>query len=484
MILIEHATIVDGTGAEPVQGWVTIDGDRIVDIGEGAAPDGADERIDGTGLVLAPGFVDVHTHDDAAVIAAPDHACKTLQGVTSVVVGNCGISPAPASDHTPGFTVHESMAAYFDAVEEAQPAVNIAALAGHGTIRAKVMGLRNEAAATDDELAAMLDYLREAFAAGAIGFSSGLAYEPGRYSPPAELQAFAEVAGTHGGIYTTHMRNEGDDLLASIDECIDVAEQTGIPLQISHLKAAGRTAWGLATQALERIDAARERGVDVMADQYPYTRGSTLLEQIVNGGALDGPSAFGQVEPEQVLVAAAPRTPEWEGRTLAEIAELEDEAPRTMADRIVEVEGRGCIIVLDMMSEEDVCTVMTHPAVMIGTDGVPAGNKPHPRLGHTYPRILGRYVREQGLLELADAVRRMTSVPAQRFGFVDRGELRPGAFADLVLLDPEAVLDTGTWTEPTVPPAGIIGVWVNGQRVVDGQAVTGARPGRTIRARR
>lgn len=483
-LVIEQVTVIDGTGAPGVTADVVVAGDRIVEVvaGDSAATADPDaERIDGSGLVLTPGFIDVHSHDDTAVLAHPDHACKTLQGVTSVVVGNCGISAAPASDHTPGLTIYERMADYFAALDERTPAVNVGALIGHGTIRAAVMGLRTDRQPDDEERAAMAEHLDRAMADGALGLSSGLAYEPGRYAVGAELIELNRQVAAAGGIYATHMRDEGDDLLDSIDESIEVAEATGVPLQISHLKASGRDNWGTADEALARIDAARQRGVDVMADQYPYTRGSSLLEQIVSGGALDGPSPFGHVTPADVLVAAAPGHPEWEGRTVAEIGQAEGVEGRAMADRIIEAEGRRCIVVIDNMAEDDIRTIMGHESVMVGSDGVPGGAKPHPRLHHTYPRVLGHYVREQGLLDLADAVRRMTSTPARRFGFADRGEIRAGAYADLVLFDPATIIDTGTWAEPTAVPAGIVGVWVNGRRVVEAGAVTGARPGRVVR---
>ena len=484
-LLFTNASIVDGTGAPPVTGHVLVRGDRVTAVhtgDEGLAPEtsGAD-HIDADGLVLAPGFIDVHTHDDSAVIVEPEHSCKTLQGVTSVVVGNCGYSAAPVTEAAFGSMTFERMADYLAAVADAAPAVNVAALVGHGAIREHVMGRTTPGEATEAQLGEMLDLLAGAFDDGAVGFSSGLVYEPGRYSPPGELHAFGDVARRFGAIYATHMRNEGAQLLESIDECVGVAEANGIRLQISHLKASGPANWGKAVGALERIDAARDRGVDVMADQYPYTRGSTLLEQIVNAGALDGTSPFGHITPDRVLIAAAPTDPSIEGRTLAELADEQGIGARAMADEIVAREGRRCFVVLDLMSEDDVRAVMAHPAVMIGTDGIPMGGKPHPRLGHSYPRILGRYVRDDGLLELSDAVRKMTSVPAGRFGFTDRGVVREGAFADLVLFDPTSIIDTGTWTEPTVPPAGITGVWVNGERVVDGEAATGARPGRVVR---
>lgn len=474
---IEHVTVIDGTGADGYVGTVTVDGDRITEV----TTDPDHPTGEGRGLVLSPGFVDVHCHDDWAVLLAPEHRCKTLQGVTSVVNGNCGYSPAPAGASIAGTATYARLADYFADVEREPPSVNLASLIGHNAVRASVMGLREDRSPTAAERAQMAAIVEAAMVDGAVGLSSGLAYEPGRYATQDELVELAQIVAAAGGLYATHMRDESDGLIDSVVESIAVAESAGVPLQISHLKAAGHENWGRVSEALRLIDAARERGVDVMADQYPYTRGSSLLEQIVNGGALDGPSPFGHMTTDQVLVAAAPRHPEWEGRTVTEIAGTEGLAPREMADRIVELEGRACIVVVDMMDEADVELVMRHPVVMTGSDGVPAGDKPHPRLHHTFPRVLGEYVRGRGLLDLPTAIHRMTGMPAARFGFIDRGVIRPGAFADLVLFDPATIADTGTYADPTSVPAGIVGVWVNGERVVADGDHTGARPGRVLR---
>lgn len=479
--------IVDGTGAAGFIGDVDVSGDRIADVRRSSEAQPSEWRddvataIDGTGLVLAPGFIDVHCHDDWAVLAEPDHRFKTLQGVTSIVNGNCGMSAAPATDMVPGVPTFGRLAGYFAELEERPAAVNTASLVGHGAIRTAVMGLRTDRAPDRDERRQLADRLAEALADGAVGLSSGLAYEPGRYSAPDELIELCRIVAEVGGIYATHMRDEADGLIASIAESIDVAERSDVRLQISHLKAAGRDNWGRVVDALRMIDEARDRGVDVMADQYPYTRGSSLLEQIVNGGALDGPSPFGTITTDDIVVAAAPQHPRWEGLTVSEIARSEGVRPREMAERIVEEEGRRCIAVIDIMDDTDVATVMRHPQVMIGSDGVPLGDKPHPRLGHTYPRVLARFVRERSLLDLATAVHRMTAMPAERFGFEDRGVIRAGAFADLVLFDPATILDTGTYADPNSVPIGIMGVWVNGDRVVVDGEVTGSRPGRVVR---
>ncbi|MCP4223263.1 MAG: D-aminoacylase [Actinomycetia bacterium] len=479
-IVFRNATVVDGTGSPPVAADVLVVQDRISAVGEHLDTTVGSVVIDATGLVLAPGFIDVHTHDDAAVLVDPDLGCKTLQGVTSVVVGNCGMSLFPEAGLIPGMPTFGRADDYLARLADQPSAVNVATLVGHGTVRTAVMGLQTNRQPDRAERTAMADLVSEALADGAIGMSSGLAYEPGRYAAPGELIELAKLLVDSGAIYTTHMRDEADGLLASVDESIMVAEEAGVPLQISHLKAAGRENWGTVNDALDRIDNARQRGIDVMADQYPYTRGSTLLEQVISAGAFVGPSPFGHLRPEDVLVAAAP-VPDWSGKTIAAIAAEAGVSGQEMADRMVTEAGRDCFVVLDTMSEDDVQTVMAHPAVMTGSDGIPIGDKPHPRLHHTYPRLLGHYCRQLGVLDLSDAIHRMTAMPATRFGFKDRGVVTPGAFADLVLLNPQTITDTGTYADPTNVPTGIEGVWVNGVRVIEAGTPTGDHPGQPIR---
>jgi N-acyl-D-amino-acid deacylase len=478
-LVIRAATVFDGTGAPGVVSDVAVESDRIVAVGNEVA--GGRREVPGEGLAIAPGFIDVHTHDDWALLAQPELSFKTKQGVTTVVTGNCGFGPAPVTDIAFGPTTFDRMRDFFARVEETAPAVNVAGLTGHGSIRAAVMGTTSARPADRAERLRMATLLADALADGVVGMSSGLAYEPGRYAGPDEIFELAALVAGAGGIYTTHMRDEADGLLHSIDEALDVGERTGIKVQISHLKANGRQNWGRAGAALARIADAQRRGIDVMADQYPYTRGSTLLEQVLSSGAFDGASPFGALSGEQVLIAAAPRRPEWEGRTVAELAREQGLGDKAMAQTIVTALGRTCFVVLDTMDEDDVRLIMRHPSVIVGSDGIAAGDKPHPRLAHTFPRVLGAYARQLGVLTMAEAVHRMTGASAQRFGLVDRGEIRRGAFADLVLFDPETIVDTGTYADPLTPPVGIVEVWVNGTTVVRDGAASGSRPGRVLR---
>ena len=479
-LVVRNAQVADGLGGPLVRADVAVSGDRIVAVGTVDGRGGTE--VDGSGRVLAPGFIDVHTHDDWAVLATPEHACKVLQGCTSIVVGNCGTSIAPGGDQMISKGgAFASIADYLAALDRDPASVNTAALVGHGSVRTAVIGLRDDRPATDAELAAMRAHVEQAMADGAVGLSTGLIYEPGKYAPEDELVMLAGVAAAAGGLYTTHMRNEGVGLLASIAETVRVAERTGARVQISHHKASGRGAWGLVAQSLALIDAAVAAGHDVMADQYPYTRGSTLLEQIVRAGELSGFGPEGDLTPAQVLIGAAPHHPEWEGRTLTDLADEWGCDGREAADRVVEAEGRGCIVVLDTMLEEDVETVMAHRSTLVGSDGIPLGGKPHPRLHHTFPRVLGHYCRERGVFDLPTAVARMTGLSAQRFGLADRGVVHVGAFADLVLFDPATIIDTGTFSEPTTVPTGIDRVWVNGVCVAADGEHTGARPGHALR---
>jgi N-acyl-D-amino-acid deacylase len=336
---------------------------------------------------------------------------------------------------------------------------------------------------TAAELDRMRGWVREGVEAGAVGLSTGLIYEPGRYAREDEVVALVHELGAGGGLYATHMRNEADGLLDAVGEAIRIGEQGGAPVQISHHKASGRNNWGRVRESLALIERARGRGLDVTADQYPYTAGSTSLHAVIQNGAFrtDSPGGLGQLSAAEVLIAAAPKHPVWEGRRLDALARQWGVADEVAAQRVVEAEGEACFVVVFTMDEADVRTVMAHPTTMIGSDGVPAGTKPHPRLYGCFPRVLGHYVRAERVLDLATAIHRMTGMPAAKFRLTDRGVLRAGAFADLVVFDPARIRDTATYDEPKRFPDGIRAVYVNGVAVARDGAHTGARPGRAVR---
>lgn len=464
-IIFREALVLDGTGASPFVADVALDGDVIAEIG--SVSGGGSEEIDCRGLALSPGFIDVHTHDDFALRTSPDMAFKTLQGVTTVVTGNCGTSAVP-------------MPQWLEGLREHPAAVNVAALVGHGSVREKVIGRHVDRHATEQESAQMHSLVTEAMESGAIGMSTGLVYAPGRFSPTEEIASLASIVAAAGGIYTSHMRNERNMLLESVQETIHIGRVTGVRVQVSHLKAIGAENFGLASRAVEMINSARTEGLEVAADQYPYTRGSTALEQLVTAGAFDGPSPFGFVQADDVLIASAPLHPEWEGTTLAQVAASLGLDGPTAARHLVDAEGTACMIVYANQSESNVELIMRQPYVMIGSDGIPAGSNPHPRLHHTFPRVLGEYCRERGVIGLAEAIHRMTGLAADWFRLTGRGVVQTGSFADLVLFDPSSVRDTGTYENPTLSPQGFHGTWVNGARVVEGPFPTSARPGRVL----
>jgi N-acyl-D-amino-acid deacylase len=490
-LIIRGATIYDGSGGPGFSGDVGVTGDRIEAIGDLATQTGGFE-IAGAGLAVAPGFIDVHSHDDFAVFLMPEMDFKVCQGVTTDVVGNCGLGAAPLRAAAPYLAFFGADAkrdtlptwdgydGYLDAVDANPASCNVAALVGHGAIRLHAMGLSRRAP-SEAELAAMIDTMSVGLDAGCVGYSTGLIYEPGRYAGTDELVALADAMADIGGLYASHMRNEGERLLDAVTETIAIGERGGVPVQISHHKATGRTAWGLVKDSLAIIDDARARGVDVTADQYPYTAGSTSLFAVVQNYE-EGTAGVGETEWDRVVIVSAPGHQEWESHSLAALAEQFGAEPIDAAKRVVDAEGYGAVVVMHSIDEHDVRTVMAHPTTMIGSDGIPTlTGKPHPRLYGTFARVLGHYARDEGVMPLAEAVHRMTGFPAAKFGLTDRGAIRPGAAADLVLFDPARIDDVATYDDPRRHPAGITGVWVNGVRVVDDGVHTGARPGRALR---
>lgn len=470
-ILVRGAQVFDGTGADPQVLDVAVVGDRIAAIGSSLSGSAAAE-IDASGLALAPGFIDTHTHDDTTVIEAPAMLPKISQGVTTVVVGNCGISAAPVRlQGKPSDPMnllggaelfrYARFGDYVDALRAASPAVNVGALVGHTALRSNHMD-RLDRPATSGEIAAMRADLQQALDAGALGLSSGLAYASAISAPTAEVAALAALLRGAHAIYATHMRTEGEKILDAIEEARTIARAGDAPMVISHLKCAGIDNWGRSGEVLRAFDHARAEQ-PVACDCYPYAAGSSTLD-------------LKQVDSRvEITITWSEPHPECGGRSLAQIA---SEWGMPLVDAARKLQPAGAIY--HSIAEADMRRILAHPAAMIGSDGLPHDPHPHPRLWGTFPRVLGRYAREEKLFPIAEAVRKMTGLPAQRFGFAQRGIIREGYFADLVLFNPATILDTATFADPIQPAVGIVSVWVNGVLSYTADGPTTHRAGRFL----
>jgi N-acyl-D-amino-acid deacylase len=486
-LAIRNVRVLDGSGGPARPGDVEVDGGRICSVGT-AGP--ARQEIDGGGACLAPGFIDTHAHDDGAFFRHPGMEFKLAQGVTTVVSGNCGFSAIPADPAgdpgnasggilaglEAGFT---DLNGYFDAVLAHRPAINNLMLVGHNTVRALVMGMEQRAP-TASEQRAMRGHVERALEQGACGFSTGLIYRPGRWSATDEIIDLARLAAPFGALYTTHMRNEGDHLLAAVEETLTIGREAGVHAHISHHKSAGRANWGKVRESLARVDEALAAGQRVTLDVYPYTAGSGRMIEYFN---LDNPS---RELAEVIRIASCPAFREYEGRMLTDIAaDLHMDLPDAVRHVLTAPKGDRTICIQFIIDEADVETNLRHPDMMIGSDGIPdLRGRPHPRLFGTFARILGHYVRERHVLPLEEAVRRMTSLAAATFGLTDRGRIEAGYHADLVLFDPATVVDTATYDDPQQAPAGITLVVVNGEIAYQAGRHTGAGSGQMLRYRR
>jgi N-acyl-D-aspartate/D-glutamate deacylase len=470
-LLIRNASIVDGTGCEAVYGDVAIDDGRIVAIGT-ELPFHPSAEQNANGLTLAPGFIDVHTHDDTSVLYTPEMLPKLSQGVTTVITGNCGISAAPVSlrgelpdpmnllGDAARFR-YPTFRSYIAAINAAAPAVNVAALVGHTALRSNHMdSLDREASA--EEIAAMRAQLQEALDAGALGLSTGLAYLSAIAATAEEVIALAKSLAEAGAVYTTHMRSETETILDAMEEAFRIGRASRVPVIISHLKCAGVANWDRSGEVLAALDAARETQ-PAGCDCYPYSAGSSTLD-------------LRQVDPRvTITITWSTPHPEVAGQTLAAIAEQWGIAQMEAAKRL---QPAGAIY--HSIAEQDMRLILAHPATMIGSDGLPHDPRPHPRLWGTFPRVLGRYCREEKLFSLPTAVHKMTGMPARRFQLHDRGLIREGYAADLVLFNPATIEDRATYSDSTLPSRGIAGVWVNGVFSYDRSGPTGSRAGRFL----
>lgn len=467
-VLIRNALVLDGSDRPGGHADVAVRDGRIVAVG--AVDGGARQVIDAGGRALAPGFIDVHTHDDLEVLRNPGMASKLSQGVTTVVVGNCGISASPVRIRgevpDPMNLLGEAadfrfadFASYRQAVEAACPAVNVAALVGHTALRQNHME-RLDRAATSAEIAAMRAQLRASLAQGALGLSSGLAYGSAFHAPSSEVAELTRELPS-GGVYATHLRDEFGGILGALDEAFDAARAPRAAVRLSHLKCAGVDNWGRSREVLHRLDAA-SADQDVACDCYPYAASASTLDLKQVTDAYD------------ILITWSAPEPAQGGRLLAAIAA---DWGVTLAEAAVRLQPAGAVY--HCMDEADVRRILAHPLTMIGSDGLPRDPRPHPRLWGTFPRVLGHYARDQALFPLHTAVHKMTGLPAARFALGARGRIHAGGCADLVLFDPARVRDTASFHDPVRAAEGIDAVWVNGKLAYDGNEVI-ARPGQFI----
>ena len=532
--IIKGGRIVDGSGNPWYKGDIAVIEGKIACIARCLVPE-ADQVIDAMGLVVAPGFIDAHSHADSSTLFYREMESVVVQGITTVVAGQCGSSIAPVNPNLreelerrwAGWLPPEielgitwtTFEEYLREEEKEGLGANVAHLVGHGAVRIAIMGFEARAP-TAGELESMRGHVAEAMEAGAYGLSTGLTYPPGIFAETPEIVELAKVAARYGGIYDSHIRGEGKTLMESLGEAITIGKEAGIPVQISHHKAATKSLWGKSVDTLALLEKTRSEGADITVDQYPYKAGSTslvtclppwaheggmerLLERLKDPGlrrkmqddiedGLPGWENFaGELGWDNVYVTSV-RTDEnkyAEGKNLLEIQEHRGDAdPYTsLFNLILEEEGAAGMVIF-AMDEEDVLRIMRHPLQMVGTDSGASGTtgfmrrgKPHPRGYGTYPRVLGRYVRESGVLTLEEAIRKMTSFPAQRFGLQSRGLLKPGMVADIVVFNPDTVIDTATYEEPHQLPKGVEHVIVNGEITVQSSEPQGTLAGRTLR---
>jgi len=496
-VIIRNGQIIDGAGNPWYQADIGIQGDRIEKIGDLAGAT-ASEVIDATGLTVTPGFIDPHTHAIRGIFDVPTAESALLQGVTTLTEGNDGSSPFPIDEH-------------YQRIADTRISPNWAVFVGQGTIRNRVIG-PDDRDATPAELQRMKAMVAEAMEQGALGISTGLFYVPGSFTPTEEIVELSKVAAGYGGIYISHMREEASRLLDSVQETIRIGEQAGIPVQMTHHKVIGAENWGMSIESLRMVDEARDRGIDITIDQYPYTASQTGITALIpqwaqEGGPdrmiarIDSPETRQTVKaaivdkilydrggghPRNVFISRNSWDRSMEGKNLADLA-IErgmEPTPENAADVVFEiVKGGGATAVYHAIGTEDVDRIMKHPAAAIGSDG-PLGvfgvGAPHPRQYGTFARVLGHYVRERGVISLEEAVRKMTSLTAQRLSIRDRGLLAEGYYADIAIFDADEVADRATFEDPHQYAVGMKFVLVNGELVVADGAHTGSRPGRIL----
>ncbi len=499
-LLITNGKIIDGTGNPWYYGDVAIKGDKIVGIGIDQNVS-ARQIISARGQVVCPGFIDVHSHIESSIFQRPEAANFLHDGVTSIVTGNCGGSQT-------------NMAVFFRELEDTGISLNVAALIGHNSVRRQVMGATDRAP-TKEELDSMKQIVRQAMAEGAVGFSTGLIYVPGTYSETAEVVELAKEASAYGGIYASHMRNESHSIEEAIAEAVNIGREANMPVEISHFKVSSKKMWGFSKRTIQLIEDYRNQGIDVTVDQYPYPASSTSLAVVLPSWCLAGgmDSLDARLDIDSVrdrivaemkdmlakdgvedysycAIARCPWDSTYNGKRIPEVTEMRTSS-RALDHQIATIlemvrKGERIQMVFHKMNEEDVGRIMQAPFTMIASDaGIPqfGYGVPHPRAYGTNTRVLGRYARELNLISLEDAIRKMTSLPAQRFKFSDRGLIKPQYRADIVIFDPHEVADLATFDQPHAYPVGIHSVIVNGKVTIANGRHTGARAGMILKLR-
>jgi N-acyl-D-amino-acid deacylase len=467
-LLIAGGTLIDGTGTRRRVADVRIVGNQISSIGK-LKPMAGERVISARGQIVAPGFIDVHNHSERGLTTDPLAKSQLLQGITTLAIGPDGSSPFP-------------LAGYLAALEQQPPAVNVMAFVGHATIRQKVMGNDYKRAATKDEVQQMAELVEQAMREGAVGLSSGLEYDIGNPSTTEEVITLARVAARYGGIYMSHVRDEADDAMNAFREAIQIGREANLPVQISHIKLGTVGVWGKAKEVVALINEARRTGLDITADCYPYDAWGSTITVLVPSRRHDDPTIVRKGLADvggggNVLVTNCSTHRDYEGKTLNELAHA---SSRTAVEVYMQiVKDGGASVVCKSMQESDIRTFYQQPWVMVASDGG-IGNR-HPRGAGSFPRVLGRYVREWKWLNLEEAVRKMSAFPAWRLGLRDRGLIKAGLKADIVVFDASKVLDQSTTTHPTAAPRGITAVLVNGLPVIENGQPTGARPGMLLR---
>ena len=470
-LLISGGTVIDGTGSAGRRADVRLRGDTIAEVASSLPRLGDERVIDATGLAVAPGFIDMHSHADRGIGDHPDASSQLLQGITTAIVGQDGGGTMPVSE-------------FFDEIESTHPAINFATMVGHGTVRGLALGADYKRKATSAEIETMKALVDRGMRDGALGLSSGLEYDPGFYAETSEVVELARVAGRYGGFYASHVRDEENTVLDAWREAIDIGRKAGVPVQISHLKLASKQVWGKAAEGLALLESARREGLTVMADWYPYTYWQSSLYVLIPDRDFDNRRKWeiGLEEiggPQNVLITSYRPDSSFNGRTVADLASASGKDPVSLIIEMIHTAGPGIGIIGTAMTEPDLEKFFVHPQVLICSDGGLSGR--HPRGYGTFPRVLARYVRDRQLIPVSEAIAKMTGRSARQLGLADRGVLAPGRKADIVVLDAAAIQDAGTPQQPSQPPTGMKAVIVNGEPVLMDGVVTNARPGRALR---